>query len=82
MKAESLSVETIMDAIKKGHFYASTGPKIKDITIDEDGLITVECSPAKYISFVSTPSLGSKKHAMGEPLTRAEYRGRKGEKYL
>ncbi len=82
VKAESLTVGTIMEAIRKGHFYASTGPEIKDITIDEEGLISVECSPAKYISFVSTPALGLKIHSMGEPLTKAEYPGRKGEKYV
>ncbi len=82
VKAESLTNENIMEAIRKGHFYASTGPEIKDITIDEDGLIKVECSPAKHISFVSTPSLGFKIHDMGEPVTYAEYAGRKGEKYV
>ncbi len=82
VKAESLTVTSIMDALRKGHFYSSNGPEIKDITIEEDGLIKVECSPAKYISFVSTPSLGEKHHAMGEPLRRAEYAGRPGETYV
>jgi hypothetical protein len=82
VKAESLTVENILEAIKKGHFYASTGPEIKDITIDDNGVISVECSPAKYISFVSTPSLGLKEHEMGEPLTKAVYPGRPGETYV
>ena len=82
VKAESLSVEHIMDAVKKGHFYSSTGPEIKDISIDDDGVISVECSPVKYISFVSTPSLGMKFHAEGEPLTNAVYPGRPGETYV
>lgn len=82
VKAESLSVEHIMEAVKKGHFYSSTGPEIKDISIDDDGVISVECSPVKYISFVSTPSLGMKFHAEGEPLTHAVYPGRPGETYV
>ena len=82
VKAESLSVEHIMDAVKKGHFYSSTGPEIKDISIDDDGVISVECSPVKYISFVSTPERGMKFHAEGEPLTNAVYPGRPGETYV
>jgi len=82
VKAESLSVEHIMDAVKKGHFYSSTGPEIKDISIDDDGVISVECSQVKYISFVSTPSLGMKFHAEGEPLTEAVYPGRPDETYV
>lgn len=82
VKAESLSVKNILEAIKKGHFYSSTGPEIKDISIDDEGVISVECSPVKYISFVSTPSLGMKFHAEGEPLTNAVYSGRPGETYV
>ena len=82
VKAEALSVKHILDAIKKGHFYSSTGPEINDINIDEDGVISVECSPVKYISFISTPSLGMKFHAEGEPLTEAVYPGRPGETYV
>ena len=82
VKAESLTVKSILDAIKKGHFYSSTGPEIRNINIDEDGVISVECSPVKYISFVSTPSLGMKFHAEEEPLTKAAYPGRPGETYV
>lgn len=82
VKAESLTVNSILDAIKKGHFYSSTGPEIKDITIDQDGVVYVECSPVKYISFVSTPSLGMKFHAIDKPLTNAVYQGRPGETYV
>ncbi|MCK4438554.1 PHP domain-containing protein, partial [Candidatus Bathyarchaeota archaeon] len=44
--------------------------------------ISVECSPVRTISFVSTPSLGMKFHAMDEPLTGAAYPGRPGETYV
>ena len=82
VKAEELTVESIMAAIKAGHFYSSTGPEFKDIRIDDDGIISIECTPVRYITFVSTPSLGYKFHAMGEPLTKAEYPGRPGETYV
>jgi hypothetical protein len=82
VKANELSEKAIMTAIRNGLFYSSTGPEIKDIRIDEKGVINVECSPVKYISFVSTPSLGLKFHAIKEPLTRAKYPGRPGETYV
>jgi predicted metal-dependent phosphoesterase TrpH len=82
VKAEKLTKESIMDAIKQGYFYSSNGPEFKDISIDKDGMISVECSPVRYISFVSTPSLGLKYHAMNEPLTSAKYPGRPGETYV
>jgi hypothetical protein len=82
VKAESLSVDGILSSIMKGLFYSSTGPEIKDIAIDEEGVIYVECSPVKEISFVSTPSLGIKYTAEDEPLTSATYRGRPGETYV
>ena len=82
VKAPSLSRESIMESIRGGLFYSSTGPEIKDISIGEDDVITIECSPVKIISFVSTPSLGMRFHAMGRPLTGASYPGRPGETYV
>jgi hypothetical protein len=52
------------------------------IGIDGDGVISVECSPVKTISFVSTPSLGMKFYAEDTPLTHASYPGRPGETYV
>jgi hypothetical protein len=75
-------MENIIAAIKAGHFYSSTGPEIKDINIDEEGIIYLECSPVKSISFISTPSLGLKIHAKSNPLTNAQYPGRPYETYI
>jgi hypothetical protein len=82
VKAASLSRDSIMKSIRDGLFYSSTGPEIKNLAIRKDGVITVECSPVKTISFVSTPSLGMVFHAMDGPLTSAEYPGRPGETYV
>jgi predicted metal-dependent phosphoesterase TrpH len=82
VKAENLSLECLMDSLIKGHFYSSTGPEIKNICLDEDGVIKMECSPVKSISFISTPSLGLKFHSKDVPLTKAEYPGRLGETYV
>jgi hypothetical protein len=82
VKSRSLGEDDIMSSIRNGLFYSSTGPEIMDVSIDDAGVISVECSPAKEISFVSTPSLGIKYYAEDTPLTSASYRGRLGETYV
>jgi hypothetical protein len=83
VKSEDLTRESVMKSIKAGLFYASNGPEFKDISIDDDGLISIDCSPVRYISFMSTPSLGYKFHTTKRnPLTMAEYQGRPGETYV
>lgn len=72
IKAESLTVESVMDAIRSGCFYASTGPVIEDARIT-DGKMTVKCSPAAEIHFMAQRSYGRSFYADGgEPLTSAE----------
>ncbi len=52
IKAEKLSYDKIFGALKNGDFYASTGPKIYEISI-EDGVVRIASSPVSFIS-VST----------------------------
>lgn len=42
------NVDSILDALKNGAFYSSTGPEIYDMYVEGDNLI-VECSPARKI---------------------------------
>ncbi len=82
VKAKSGKLMDIMSSINEGLFYSSTGPVIHSLVIDENDFIHIKCSPVKYISFVSTPSLGIKFHAKNKPLTEAIYPGRAGETYI
>ena len=50
IKAEKLEYRTITKAMEAGSFYASTGPEIRDLWV-EDGVIHVECSKASKIMF-------------------------------
>ena len=46
IKAESLTYDKVFDALMRGDFYSSTGPEIRELTL-EDGILTVksgECS--------------------------------------
>lgn len=44
------SVSAILDALKRGAFYASNGPEIHDFYV-EDGVAHVKCSPVQNIAF-------------------------------
>jgi hypothetical protein len=81
VKAQNNSVHDIMSSIRKGLFYSSMGPEIRNVEVDGDG-ITVETSPVKTISFVSTPALGDKFTAEDEPLSTITRPGREGERYV
>ena len=42
------NVPAILDALKNGRFYASTGPEIYDFRV-EDGVAKIECSPVQSV---------------------------------
>ncbi len=56
VKAPHLDRRVLLDAIKRGWFYASSGPEIKNIAFDGD-LVRVQCSPAASVALV-VPSPG------------------------
>ena len=49
IKAEELTYEAVIDALTKGNFYASNGPSIYDLYL-EDGKLHVTCSDAVKIT--------------------------------
>jgi hypothetical protein len=52
VKAEMLTREHIMAALKAGDYYSSTGPQIHDIQIKPGESILIRCSPASAIHVV------------------------------
>ena len=78
--AEKLDYLTIMDALKKGHFYAVTGtsthrgPEIRSLTF-ENGNVTVETSPVRQINYLPhSPRAARMVHAEeGKTVTRATF---------
>lgn len=48
VKAEGLVPDLLLDALKEGAYYSSTGPRIHDVTVDGEHLI-VECDPAVQV---------------------------------
>ncbi len=82
VRASHLSLADISEAIKKGLFYASNGPEIRDLVI-QGGEIRVATSPVRAINFVANLSLGERHTAIkSDFLTTATYRLRGSEKYV
>lgn len=72
VKAPELTKEDIMEAIRRGEFYSSSGPKVSNLEVSEDK-IRLECDGARFISFVTMPTLGKRIDAEGDkPLTYCE----------
>ena len=67
VKAEANDPEALLAALKRGAFYASQGPEIREIARDGDTLEVV-CSPAA--SVILAGPLGWRQREMGAGLTR------------
>ena len=79
--AEKLAYRTITKALEDGHFYASTGPEIKELWF-EDGHIHISCSPAERI----IATYGSRRkicaHHEGAEMTEASFPVPKDDGYV
>lgn len=82
VKSKKLTIYDIMESIKKGLFYASRGPEIKELKISE-GKIFVATSPVKSISFIALNGYGEMFTALKrKPLREVEYKIHGHEKYI
>lgn len=68
IKADKLEYRTITKALEDGHFYASEGPEIHDLYV-EDGKIHITCSEADSIVFTCMERGECVIWAENEPLT-------------
>lgn len=78
VRCEDLDETNVLDAIRKGHFYSSTGPKIMDLRLVHlvDGKLglRVHCSPCRRITFYTADNGGHRFQApQGEMLDTAIY---------
>ena len=82
VKAEELTLDGIMQALRTGAFYSTLGPEITDLTLDGKEL-TVKCSEAQSIVFKAQCSRGKRVlSANGELLTEATYSVPESVKYV
>jgi hypothetical protein len=72
LKAEELRYEALIEAFEKGHCYASEGPEILSLTMDE-GKIRIKTSEAANIVLRGEGRYADSARAEGTPLTCAEF---------
>ncbi len=72
IKAPELSYEALMEGYEKGNLYASEGPEIYSIDIEE-GKVKVKCSEAREISLHSQGRYAPYKRSKTELYTCAEF---------
>ncbi|MHB8469723.1 MAG: PHP domain-containing protein [Gaiellaceae bacterium] len=62
VRAAEKTQEAVLDALRTGSFYGSTGPSISALTLD-DGHVVVECSPADSVTLFSGGRRGARVNA-------------------
>lgn len=75
LQTDDFTVAGILQAIRDRRFYATQGPEIHQITV-EDGVVTVECSPLKEVCFYSDAFYAADRISRaeaGQTLTQASY---------
>ncbi|MCK5802711.1 MAG: CehA/McbA family metallohydrolase [Lentisphaeria bacterium] len=74
VRAETLDVDAVMDAIRTGSYYATSGPVIEDFRI-RDGEVEAKFSPVREVNFRCQGSCGRRIQApSGEVLTEARFK--------
>ena len=84
IKAERLDYQSIFSALEKGDFYASEGPEIYELYIEDD-TVTVRTSPALSINFSTSSRRGRNiipTEASPGPVTEGCFRLCPDEKYF
>lgn len=71
VKSPSLTRAAILGALRAGAYYATNGPVIESVRVQE-GQVAVACSPVRRISLIAAPGLGANRMAReGQSLTAA-----------
>ena len=82
VNAPSLTYENIIKALLEGRFYASRGPQIHALWV-EDGRVHVKCSPAKMIGMTTEGRRHGARHAEKDALiTEADFEIRADDGYI
>jgi hypothetical protein len=62
VRAAEKSEDAVLEALRTGRFYGSTGPTIHDVEQD-DGAVVVRCSPAQSVTLYSSRYRGARANA-------------------
>lgn len=82
IKAKALDYRAVTDALFAGNFYASTGPEIHELYV-ENGRVHIRCSPCKRIMITyGTRGAGVCVAQPGDTITEADFPYDEGHIYL
>jgi hypothetical protein len=81
VSAPKLDKVSLVDAMKSGNFYASRGPLIKDMRV-QDGMLRIKCSPAQCVRLVSYEGFAPTYFAQGAPIEAINWKLEPGLKYV
>lgn len=81
IKADKLEYNTITQALEDGNFYASQGPEIYDLYI-EDGNVYIKTSPADCIYYSTGRRYAKSVYDEGEGLNEAVFNLHDNDKYF
>ncbi|MEW6354945.1 MAG: CehA/McbA family metallohydrolase [Planctomycetota bacterium] len=82
VKAPALTEQNIVNALRAGQFYASSGPTIEDITVSDE-IVAATVSPSRAIHFICDNGRGEAfTSPEGKPITSAEFKPKGKEKFL
>jgi len=72
VRAAERDAAAVLDALRRGRFYGSAGPRLLDIRREDDGVL-VQCSPARSVRLRSGPWDGC---AVNADTSAGDWRGR------
>jgi len=71
VKADACTRNAVLDAIRNGRFYASTGPEIHSLSLKR-AVLEIECSPVRKVVWHCEGPFGIAIHAGRKNITRAQ----------
>ncbi len=80
IRAETLSRESILQALRAGDYFATQGPNL--YVRREGGRFVVDCSPCTYVAAMSNAAWAANRVERQENITHFEYDVRPGDRWV
>ena len=82
VQADELTVQAVMEALRAGCFYATTGPEIRQIENRNNQEILVHCSPAEAVIFYSDSPWADGRAVIRHGITECSYLVQKNDRFI
>jgi hypothetical protein len=82
VQAEEKSIPAVMNALRAGRFYATTGPEIRQIENRNNQEIVVQCSPAENVVFYSDCPWAERRCVIRRGITECSYSVGKNDHFV